>query len=39
MFHCGGDDTVKPHIHKKVPKPIFKVIESEFDEEASLIKQ
>ncbi|WOG82403.1 hypothetical protein DCAR_0101567 [Daucus carota subsp. sativus] len=33
-----GDDIDKPHILRKVQKLVFKVIESEFDEEALLIK-
>ena len=36
---CVGDDVGKPHILRKVQKPVFKVIESEFDEEALLIKK
>lgn len=36
---CVGNDTVKPHILKKVHKPKFKVVEAEFDVEALLIRQ
>ena len=36
---CVGDDTVKPLILRKVQKPVFKVVESVFDEESLLIKQ
>ncbi|KAK1379369.1 hypothetical protein POM88_026113 [Heracleum sosnowskyi] len=36
---CSNGVTVKPHILKKVHKPIFKIAEIEFDQEAMLIKQ
>ncbi|KAK1382656.1 hypothetical protein POM88_020391 [Heracleum sosnowskyi] len=36
---CSTDATVKPQILKKINKPIFKLSELEFDEEAMLIKQ
>ena len=39
MSDCVGDDVGKPHILRKVQKPVFKVIEYEFDEEALLIKK
>ena len=35
---CLDCVTVKPHILKKVHKPIFKNAEIEFDEEAILVK-
>ncbi|KAK1380497.1 hypothetical protein POM88_027241 [Heracleum sosnowskyi] len=36
---CSTNASVKPHILKKINKPIFKLSELEFDEEAMLIKQ
>ena len=36
---CSTDASVKPHVLKKIKKPIFKLSELEFDEEAMLIKQ
>ncbi|KAK1369485.1 hypothetical protein POM88_035577 [Heracleum sosnowskyi] len=36
---CSTDVSVKPHVLKKINKPIFKLSELEFDEEAMLIKQ
>ncbi|KAK1396495.1 hypothetical protein POM88_006358 [Heracleum sosnowskyi] len=36
---CSTDATIKPHVLKKLNKPIFKPSELEFDEEAMLIKQ
>ncbi|KAK1388322.1 hypothetical protein POM88_016500 [Heracleum sosnowskyi] len=36
---CSTDASVKPHVLKKINKPIFKLSELEFDEEAMLIKQ
>ncbi|KAK1384584.1 hypothetical protein POM88_022319 [Heracleum sosnowskyi] len=36
---CSNDVSVKPHVLKKINKPIFKLSELEFDEEAMLIKQ
>ncbi|KAK1384615.1 hypothetical protein POM88_022350 [Heracleum sosnowskyi] len=36
---CSTDASVKPHVLKKINKPIFKLSKLEFDEEAMLIKQ
>ncbi|KAK1377988.1 CCHC-type domain-containing protein [Heracleum sosnowskyi] len=36
---CSTDAAIKPQILKKINKPIFKLSELEFDEEAMLIKQ
>ncbi|KAK1376694.1 CCHC-type domain-containing protein [Heracleum sosnowskyi] len=36
---CSTGVSVKPHVLKKINKPIFKLYELEFDEEAMIIKQ
>jgi gag-polypeptide of LTR copia-type/Zinc knuckle len=36
---CSESAAVKPHVLKKVSKPIFKIAEKEFDESLLLIKQ